>query len=178
MAGYLLCVGCGAGNSDRLGDLSTIQAEAGRGNAESQFTLGDYFFQGKAGLPLDHVQAVKWLRLAADQGHADAQVRLGVCYADGKGVAADSAEEVKWYRLAAQQGHPRAQANLATCYLVGKGVPQDKVESFKWYTLAMKGGAAGAEMMRRNIVLSPAQRADAERKIGEFAPDRTGRRAL
>ena len=59
---------------------------------------------------------MKWYRKAAEQGHADAQNNLGLCYQYGKGVAKDYAEAVKWYRKAAEQGHARAQCNLGYCY--------------------------------------------------------------
>jgi TPR repeat protein len=60
----------------------------------------------------DHAEAVKWWRLAAEQGDADAQSMLGFCYNSGKGVAQDHEEAVKWWRLAAEQGHPGAQQSL------------------------------------------------------------------
>jgi hypothetical protein len=60
----------------------------------------------------DYAQAVKWFRLAADQGYAPAQGALGVTYEYGKGVPQDYAQAVKWYRLAADQGSARAQNDL------------------------------------------------------------------
>ena len=44
----------------------------------------------------DYVSAVKYGRLAADQGHAEAQFGLGICYANGYGVKKDPAEAAKW----------------------------------------------------------------------------------
>ncbi len=41
---------------------------------------------------------------AAEQGDAQAQLNLGVCYWNGNGVAKDYAEAVKWFRKAAEQG--------------------------------------------------------------------------
>jgi TPR repeat protein len=41
---------------------------------------------------------VKWIRLAAAQGHALAQCDLGVCYENGIGVIKDTAEAEKWFR--------------------------------------------------------------------------------
>lgn len=55
---------------------------------------------------------MRWYRLAAEQGYADAQFRLGLMYAEGRGVAKDDAEAVRWYQLAAAQGHAGAQFNL------------------------------------------------------------------
>ena len=61
------------------------------------------------GVPEDDAEAVRWYRLAADQGLANAQYNLGVMYADGEGVPEDDAEAVRWYRLAADQGLANAQ---------------------------------------------------------------------
>ena len=73
----------------------------------------------------DFAEAVKWRRLAADQGHADAQNNLGFCYFNGKGVKQDFVEAVKWWRLAAEQGDADAQNSLGDCYYNGEGVKQD-----------------------------------------------------
>ncbi len=56
------------------------------------------------GVPQDYAEAVKWFRLAAEQGNADGQYVLGSMYYKGHGVPQDYAEAVKWYRLAAEQG--------------------------------------------------------------------------
>ncbi len=64
------------------------------------------------GVPEDDAEAVRWYRLAADQGNATAQFNLGVMYDTGRGVPQDDAEAVRWYRLAADQGDADAQFNL------------------------------------------------------------------
>ena len=64
------------------------------------------------GVPQDAAEAFRWFRLAAEQGHASAQVLLGAMYATGRGVPQDEAEAVRWYRLSAEQGHATAQYNL------------------------------------------------------------------
>ena len=44
------------------------------------------------GVPKDEAEAVKWYRLAAEQGLAMAQFNLGITYASGRGVIEDEAE--------------------------------------------------------------------------------------
>ena len=83
--------------------------------------------------PQDDAQAAKWTRLAADQGNASAQFRLGAMYFSGKGVPRDYAEAAKWFRLAADQGVVTAQYNLGAMYANGQGVPQDDVQAVKWF---------------------------------------------
>jgi TPR repeat protein len=97
------------------------------------------------GVTQDYAEAVKWYRLAAEQGLATAEFGLGVMYESGQGVAPDSAEAVKWYRLAATQGYANAQANLGFMYDIGKGVKQDYAEVIRWYRLAAEQGDARAQ---------------------------------
>jgi serine protease Do len=55
------------------------------------------------------VEAVKWYRKAAEQNYAPAQFMLGLCYAQGRGVAKDYVESYKWTLLAAGQGDKDAK---------------------------------------------------------------------
>ena len=93
-------------------------------------------FERGQGVLQDYKEAVKWYRLAADQGNASAQYNLGAMYENGQGVPQDYREAMKWYRLAANQGYPSAQNNLGAMYADGRGVPQDYKEAVKWYRLA------------------------------------------
>ena len=68
------------------------------------------------GVPQDDKEAVKWYRLAAEQGDAKAQNNLGVSYDNGQGVPQDYKEALKWTKLAAEQGHARAQKNVAIIF--------------------------------------------------------------
>lgn len=52
----------------------------------------------------DEQEAVKWYRLAAEQGIAEAQYTLGKLYEDGDVIPKNAQEAKKWYRLAAEQG--------------------------------------------------------------------------
>ena len=56
------------------------------------------------GVLKDDAEAVRWYRLAAEQGYAGAQNNLGLMYANGEGVLKDAAEAVRWYRLARRPG--------------------------------------------------------------------------
>jgi uncharacterized protein len=84
-------------------------------------------------------QVKKW-RTKAEQGDAEAQCNLGVCYDNGDGVPEDDAEAVKWYRKAADQGYALAQYNLGVCYANGDGVPQDDAAAYMWLNLSHAQG--------------------------------------
>ena len=55
-------------------------------------------------LQKDDVQAVKWFRLAANQGYANAQATLGFRYANGEGVPKDYVQAYMWSNLGAAGG--------------------------------------------------------------------------
>jgi TPR repeat protein len=60
------------------------------------------------GVRQDHVDTVRWFRLAADKGYPPAAL-----YADGRGVPRDRSEAAKWYEMAAAAGNELAVARLA-----------------------------------------------------------------
>ena len=45
-------------------------------------------------------EAVKWFKLAAEQGMVGSQTTLAMMYEEGKGVEKDPQEAKKWYTLA------------------------------------------------------------------------------
>ena len=81
----------------------------------------------------------------AKQGDADAQLNLGVMYANGKGVLKDDKQATKWYQKAADQGNASAQYNLGVRYENGKGVLKDDKQAVKWYQKAADQGNASAQ---------------------------------
>ena len=54
---------------------------------------------------------MKWYRLAAEQGLADAQFNLGIRYYNGQGVPQDYVQAHLWWNLAAAQGDEEAREN-------------------------------------------------------------------
>jgi hypothetical protein len=100
---------------------------------------------------LDASEAVKWYRLAADQGNADAQFNLGKMYSKGRGVPLDKSEGVKWYRLAADQGNAEAQYSLGAVYDGGEGEPQNFIIAHMWYNLAFTNGVGFAANSRDEL---------------------------
>ncbi len=109
-------------------------------SAEEMNALGDKYYFGK-----NYATAVEWYTKAAEQGLADAQNNLGVCYEDGFGVAQDDKKAAGWYTKAAKQGHVKAQFNLAVFYEKGRGVAQDDQKAAEWYAKAAEQGNAVAQ---------------------------------
>src|ERR1041385_8786039 len=57
----------------------------------------------------DFAEALRWYRVAAEKGSAEAQFEIGVLYDTGQGVTQDPAEALRWYQRAADQGFAPAQ---------------------------------------------------------------------
>ncbi len=63
------------------------------------------------GVHQNYKSAVKWYRLASEQGGADAQYSLGFMYREGKGVIQDNIYAHMWYSIAASSGKQNAVTN-------------------------------------------------------------------
>lgn len=50
------------------------------------------------------IEAAKWFLKAAENGSAEGQNNIGVCFEAGNGVAQDSVSACYWYKKAAEQG--------------------------------------------------------------------------
>ena len=85
-------------------------------------------------------------REKAEQGDANAQLKLGLMYVKGEGVPQNYEEAAKWTRKAAEQGHAWAQEKLGQMYHYGMGVPTHYGEAAKWTRKAAKQGNAGAQL--------------------------------
>ena len=121
-------------------------ASSDRRKVFRRYRLGWESYVGRGGMPQDDTQAAHWYRLAADQGHAEAQFNLGWMHDQGLGVTQDYTQAVEWYRKAAEQGHVEAQANLGARYSMGRmGLPQDDEQAAHWLRKAAEQGHAEAQ---------------------------------
>jgi len=57
----------------------------------------------------DYVTAFKELEVAAERGNAEAQMMLGILYAEGQGTLQNYVEAHKWFNLSAARGHSEAR---------------------------------------------------------------------
>ena len=71
------------------------------GDADGQYQLARMFMDGVGGLDKDKLRAAKWLGLAAEKGHRDAQAVLGHMLFRGDGVPRQAARGLMWLSLAA-----------------------------------------------------------------------------
>ena len=63
------------------------------------------------GVPENDAEAVRWFKLAAEQGYAAAQRSLGLMYVTGTGVPKNLVRAYVWFSVAAAQGFPDAREN-------------------------------------------------------------------
>ena len=146
--------------------ITEIRLPAEQGDADAQYNLGYRYVTG-IGVPQDRAEAVRWLRLAADQGHTQAEDFLGRMPPMGSQRATDNVAETELpatlppatgqsqrsgnpfrgpsLRTDAEQGDADAQFNLGVRYAIGQGVPQDDAEAVRWYRLAAEQGHTTAQ---------------------------------
>lgn len=101
----------------------------------------DAFEDGMAALRQgDFAGAVAIWTPLAENGHAEAQYRLGFAHAGGWGVPENPRQAAAWYLLAAAQGHAAAYVQLGHMYADGRHFPQSDTTAANWYRRAAGAG--------------------------------------
>lgn len=71
--------------------------------AQRQYSRLGQLYEDGQGVPRDYMEALKWYRMAADQGDIWAQLAVGRFYEKGCGVRQDDQEACFWFSLAASR---------------------------------------------------------------------------
>jgi TPR repeat protein len=111
----------------------------------ANYQLGWTLLKGQPGVENSQAKGAAYIRRAAEQGLAVAQLGLGRMYSDGIVFERDYKKAEKWLRLAAEQGLPEAELDLGLAYGDGRGVIQDYKEKAKWLLSAAEKGNAEAQ---------------------------------
>jgi len=143
-------------------------AEAG--NQEAQYRIGKLLFTGPWApeeVPTDLTNLLRWLYLAAESGHAGAQIALGDWHAGANTIwhdengteywlsnhhaeaidmQADYFAAAHWYRKAADQGDTVAQRKLGELYDETEGQLQFAETWLDWYRMAAEQGDVIAQL--------------------------------
>lgn len=133
------------------------------GNADAMYALANLAREGR-GVPLDPFRATSLLREAATKGLVEAQIEYAIRVSRGEGTEKDEAEAARWLRAAAVAGNAVAQNRLARLYLLGRGVARDKAEAAKWHMLARRSGLNDSALDQDLLLLTRAEREEAERR--------------
>ena len=143
---------------DKADDWYRFVVEAGKPNSQC-FRIGKYYENGQ-GVQQDYSEALKWYRIAANNGNIEAKIKVGIFYRDGLGSEQNYSEAKKWFERAsnfkllgeiymAEQDWEKAisylkqiqfdvfaQYNIGVCY--------DKLgniqDASKWYSKAADSG--------------------------------------
>ncbi len=103
------------------------QKFAETGSPNDAYHLGLMYMSGVC-VEKNTKQAKRWLQIAAQQGHADAQLALARLYEPQEPQAAAA-----WYAQAAQQGHPEAQYAMGRLQRDGAYEEHSALHSLGWY---------------------------------------------
>lgn len=89
-------------------------------------------------IPDEMEEKLKYLKIWAEKGEVEAQIKLGDLYANGAtGLEPNGAEAVKWYKKATERSS-LAQFRLTQCYATGTGIEQNEDEAIKWYSRSVE----------------------------------------
>ncbi len=90
--------------------------------------------------------AVYWFRKAAEQGNAEAQLNMGVFYAEGycekspAGIKKNPEQAFQWFCKAADQGNVDGIQMCGLCYSEGFGVSKDSNRAVEYFRKAAEQG--------------------------------------
>ena len=124
---------------DHAGAVAVWRNLAEKGDADAAFNLGQAFRLGR-GVPADSAQAKRWFETAANKGHVDAQVSLGLLLFD----SGERGAAMSWLKKAADKGEPRALLVVGTALFNGDGIKQDRVLGYAYVSRAAAQGLAPA----------------------------------
>lgn len=141
---------------ERLRQLDTLGMPAGQKKQSNDPALGSMKPVESDSLPAIHDDrlgsktfvpnvALELYEIAAQQGDAQAQYSLGLCYHYGEGTLKDPFNAFKWFGQAAEGGHAEAQYSLGVYYQQGIGTEQDSQNAFKWFEKAAIQNQARAQ---------------------------------
>lgn len=98
-------------------------------------------------------EAIAWLEAAARYGLVEAQVALGQCLLDGRGIPPDPGRAVTWFRIAAGAEHAPGMNMLGRCLERGWGCAVDHEEAGRWYARAAAHGLDWGQYNLANALL-------------------------
>jgi TPR repeat protein len=119
--------------------LETLRERAGRGELDAAFELACAHRHGCGQDDVRNLgEAVRWFQLAAEGGHAEAQVELAGLYESGIGVPPDAVQATHWYGRAAALGHAVAQCRFGIRLGDGAGIARDRRQMVHWLMQAAR----------------------------------------
>lgn len=116
----------------------------------AQYGLALLYWQGQ-GVEQSYKQAKQWLNLAAENGHAEASLKLAVLLLNDLAGKKDEQKAWYWMEKAAEAGLADAQYNLGLMLLSPDSALQDISQAKKWLQLASENGVLDATKLLKGI---------------------------
>ena len=116
IACYSAVFPCLAQGEDTLlspNELKTLTKKANKGNVDCMLRLALHYSQGEN---RDSLTALRFLKMAADKGNAEAQAEVGLQYMN-RHTPQDTETALHYNQLAADQGNAMGLYNLGVLYL-------------------------------------------------------------
>ena len=93
-----------------------------QGSTLASGILGQLFYHGGAGLPIDMEQAFKFRLKSTNMANSQGMYNLAMMYADGEGTSVDIDEAAKGMRKAVQHNNPERAVQQARDWLGARGL--------------------------------------------------------
>ncbi len=95
----------------------------------------------KAYAARNYTEAMRWLRMAADQGDVVAMFNVAKLYEKGQGVEQSDTSAARWYLQAAEQGDAESMNSIGIKYGSGLGVAKNCALAKQWLDKAAAAGS-------------------------------------
>ena len=109
-------------------DLKEVVRVAKNNGAESKYLAGISFEKEEK-----FREAFRWFLESANDGHIEAQIKIGDYYANGTFIKQDYSKSVLWYTRASTYGNSEALIKLANLYKDGLGTEKDLKLAYDLY---------------------------------------------
>ena len=119
-------------------DNTNLKKLADHGNASASWELANRYFTGNDAVA--DRRAFQYIKKAAEQGHAEAILSLGMMYMEGIGTSCNPQEAFEWYKLASDKGDASAHYFMAQFYAKGNVVEQDVDKYVEYLRVSAEGG--------------------------------------
>ena len=109
--------------------------------------LGSWWLANREQTPVDRLTETAYGQVGtrASKGDADAELQMGLRYAEGDGVIKNDKEAALWFEKAARHNKAEAQYRYGLALLQGRGVVQDYKAAFHWIEQPARRGHSQAQ---------------------------------
>jgi TPR repeat protein len=152
-------------------NLRTMMSNGENGNYADSFGVATHLGLHRFVIgPDDRVEqeAVRWLTMAAEQGHPDAARLLALRYLRGAGVAQDEGRAAAWFDRAARHDDPISMTAIGLLYAAGRGVEQSWTSAIWWWQRAEGRTPFASRFLGDAYACGAGVREDRERAIAAY----------